>query len=232
MIRKKLHAYCKSRVMKKLTLILALFILSGTAYSQDWETLKIDSAVSVNLPKGFTKSEKDKKYSLVAVSPWGTILIFKNLDNPISTPDIEKDKHLKKYYDDYIKNVKTVSAGSIVKDEKDAMLGNLKVKDFTLQIDTGSGVLYRNFRLLHANNATYIFEFLYQDLHTQFAVPEKEKFFNSIQVNEKLDKTDQYTSEEINDNNPTNKKFLFWAIPAGIVVLVILYLVFRRKKRQ
>jgi len=216
--------------MKEIILTLALFILSNTSYSQEWETLKIDSTVSVKLPKGFNKTEKNDKYSLVAVSPWGTILIFKTMDNQMSTPDIEKDKHLKKYYDDYVKNVRSVSTGSIIKDEKDGMIGELKVKDFTLQIDTGSGILYRNFRLLHASNATYIFEFLYQDLHSQFAVIEKEKFFNSIVVNERLDKTDQYTSDEINDNNAASKKYLYWAIPGGILLIGLIILLFRKKK--
>ena len=216
--------------MRTIILILALFILSNRSYSQDWETVKIDSTVSVKLPKGFNKTEKNDKYSLVAVSPWGTILIFKTLDNPMVTPDIEKDKHLKQYYDDYINNVRTVSTGSIIKDEKDGMLGDLKVKDFTLQIDTGSGVLYRNFRLLHASSATYIFEFLYQDLHSQFAVPEKEKFFNAIEVNEQLDKTDQYTSDAINDNNPMSKKYLYWAIPVGITLLVLIVFLLRKRK--
>ncbi len=218
--------------MKAIILTLALFILSNTSYSQEWETVKIDSTVSVKLPKGFNKTEKNDKYSLVAVSPWGTVLIFKTLDDPMVTPDIEKDKHLQKYYDDYINNVRTVSTGSIIKDEKDAMLGELKVKDFTLQIDTGSGVLYRNFRLLHASSATYIFEFLYQDLHSQFAVPEKEKFFNSIQVNENLSKTDQYTSAEINDNNAASKKYLYWAIPGGVILIALIMFLLKKRKSK
>lgn len=216
--------------MKAIFLTLALFILSNTSYSQEWETVEIDSTVSVKLPKGFNKTEKNDKYSLVAVSPWGTVLIFKTPDDPMVTPDIEKDKHLQQYYDDYINNVRTVSTGSVIKDEKDGLLGELKVKDFTLQIDTGSGVLYRNFRLLHASSATYIFEFLYQDLHSQFAVPEKEKFFNSIQVNENLNKKDQFTSDEINSNNAASKKYLYWAIPGGIILLALIVFLVRRRR--
>lgn len=216
--------------MKKLIFVLTLFILSNSSYAQDWETLKIDSTVSVKIPKGFNKTENNEKYNLVAVSPWGTILIFKTLDDEISTPDIEKDKHLKKYYDDYIKNVRTVSTGSIIKDEKDAKLGELNVKDFTLQIDTGSGVLYRNFRLLHASNATYIFEYLYQDLHSEFAVPEREKFFNSIEVNDQLNRSDQFTSDEINDNNAASKSYLYWAIPGGIILIGLAFFIFSKKK--
>jgi hypothetical protein len=217
--------------MKPLILILTLLILSYTSYAQEWEIVKIDSTVSVKLPKGFSKTDMDDKYSLVAVSPWGTILIFKTLDDKMSTPDIEKDKHLKKYYDDYIKNVRTVSPGANINDEKDGKLGALNVKDFTLQIDTGSGVLYRNFRLLHASSATYIFEFLYQDLHSEFAVPEKEKFFNSIEVNEQLDKTDQYTSDEINNNNAASKKYLYWAIPGGIVLIGFAFFLLQKRNR-
>ncbi len=216
--------------MKPSILVLFIFLLLKSAFAQDWETVKIDSTVSVKLPKGFTKTEKKDKYSLVAVSPWGTILIFKTLDDEMSTPDIEKDKHLKKYYDDYINNVRTVSTGSIIKDEKDGKLGALNVKDFTLQIDTGSGVLYRNFRLLHASSATYIFEFLYQDLHSEFAVPEKEKFFSSIEVNEQLNRSDQFTSDEINDNNAASKKYLYWAIPGGAILIGLIFFVLRKRR--
>ncbi|MES2874765.1 MAG: hypothetical protein V4708_13645 [Bacteroidota bacterium] len=216
--------------MKPIILFLSLFIFTNTSYGQDWETVKIDSTVSVKLPKGFNKTDKNDKYSLVAVSPWGTILIFKTVDDVTTTPDIEKDKHLKKYYDDYVKNVRTVSPGAIINDEKDGKLGALNVKDFTLQIDTGSGVLYRNFRLLHASSATYIFEFLYQDLHSEFAVPEKEKFFNSIEVNEQLERADQYTSDEINDNNASSKKYLYWAIPGGLILIGLAFFLLRKKK--
>ncbi|WP_411274070.1 hypothetical protein [Daejeonella sp.] len=214
--------------MKSLLLIIILFIISNTSSAQDWETVRIDSTVSVNLPKGFTKTEKNDKYSMVAVSPWGTILIFKTPDDEMSTPDIEKDKHLKKYYNDYIKNVRTVSTGSIIKNERDSKLGALNVKDFTLQIDTGSGVLYRDFRLLHASSATYIFEYLYQDLHSEFAVPEKVKFFNSIEVNEQLNMSDQFTSDEINDNNTASKKYLYWAIPGGIALIGLAFFLLRK----
>lgn len=211
---------------------LSLLIFRGSAYSQDWETLKIDSAVTVELPQGFTESDKNEKYSLVAVSPWGTILIFKTPDDPVVTPDIEKEKHLQKYYDDYIKNVRSVSPGSIIKDEKDDMLGELKVKDFTMQIDTGSGVLYRNFRLLHANSATYIFEFLYQDLHSQFAVPERDKFFSSIRVNENLGKKDQFTTNETGSNNLTDRKYLVWGIVAALLLILIFIFSRRRRRRR
>jgi hypothetical protein len=216
--------------MKTFIVTLALSILSYASYSQEWETVKIDSTVSVKLPKGFDQTKKDDKYSLVAVSPWGTILIFKTPDEPMVTPDIEKDQHLTKYYNDYVNKVRKVSPGALIQDEKDGLLGELKVKDFTMQIDTGSGVLYRNFRLLHASSATYIFEFLYQDLHSQFAVPERERFFSSIQVNENLGKSDQFTSEEINNANGSDKSYLYWLVPGGLILLALIFFVLRRRK--
>lgn len=212
-------------------ILISIFgFLSLGLSAQSWQTLQIDSTVSVELPKGFEKTESENKYSLSARSQWGTILVFKNPDDPTITPDIEKGKHLQKYYDNYIKNLSTASPGFILKDKEDDMLGELKVKDFTLQIDTGSGIQYRNFRLLHANNVTYIFEYLYKDLHSQFAVPEKEKFFNSIKVNERLNQSDQYTSDAINKSNPQDKKFLFWALPLAIIVLVLFYFWYSRRR--
>ena len=216
--------------MKKAILIFFLGFLSSGLSAQSWQTLQIDSTLSVELPKGFEKTESENKYSLSAHSQWGTILVFKNPDDPTITPDIERGKQLQKYYNNYIKNLSTASPGFILKDKGDTLLGELKVKDFTLQIDTGSGIEYRNFRLLHANNATYIFEYLYKDLHSEFAVPEKEKFFNSIKINEHLKPSDQYTSDEINKNNTKDKKFLFWAIPMAIIVLGLFYFWYSRKR--
>lgn len=219
--------------MKKIIFVLALFIFPYLSFSQTWETVKIDSAVSVKLPMGFTKSEKDKKYSLVAVSPFGTIMIFKTPDRPLVTPDIERQKHLQDYYDDYISNIKQSSPDAIVKDEKDTLLGKLTVKDFTLQIDSGSGILYRDFRILHANSATYTFQFLYQDIHKEYALPERERFFNSIEVNESLNPTDQFTAESLNAGKPDNTMYLIVGSAAVLLTigLVIFFIVRRKKKR-
>jgi len=203
--------------MKKIIILFAIFMIPVLSQAQIWDTFKIDSAVSVKLPKGFTKTETDKKYSLVAISSFGTILIFKIPDIPQVTPDIEKDRHLKNFYDDYIKSVKISSANALITGEEDKLIGEFKVKDFTLQIDTGSGILFRDFRILHANSATYTFEFLYQNIHKEYAIPERNKFFNSIEVNENLSRSDQYTIQSLNSDKPDNSKYLTW----GIIVLIL-----------
>ncbi|MDP3467481.1 MAG: hypothetical protein Q8S11_04070 [Daejeonella sp.] len=202
--------------MKKLFILLTIFLIPLLSLSQTWDTFRIDSAVSVRLPKGFTKTESSKQFNLLARSSFGTILIFKVPDDPQITPDIEKERHLGQYYDNYLKSVRQSSKSGIITGEKNKLVGGLKVKDFTLQIDTGSGVLFRDFRILHANAATYTFEFLYQDIHKEYAVPEREKFFNSIEINEIIGSSDQFTSHNPNSDSPDNSQYLI------LLILIVL----------
>ena len=212
--------------MKKLIILLAIYLIPFLSRAQTWDTFRIDNAVSVGLPKGFTKTDTTKQFSLMARSSFGTILIFKVPDNPQITPDIEKDRHLKNYYENYIESVKQSSKSGIITDEKDNLIGELKVKDFTLRIDTGSGVLLRDFRVLHANGATYTFEFLHENVHKEFAVPEREKFFSSIKVNENISSSDQYTSRAPDSDSPDHTKYLILLIivllAIGLAILTIL----------
>ena len=201
--------------------------------AQTWDTFKIDRTVSVKLPKGFRKIETDKKYSLVARTSFGTILFFKTPDIPLVTPDIEKDRHLKSFYDSYLKSVKTSSSDALITSEEDNLIGKLKVKDFTLQTDTGGGIMFRDFRILHANGATYIFEFLYQKIHKEYAIPERDKFFKSIEVNENLNRSDQFTSKSLNPEKPENTNYLV----LGIIVILLavgltIFLVLRKKGQR
>lgn len=219
--------------MKKLIILYAIYIIPFLSQAQTWDTYKIDSTVSVKLPKGFRKIETDKRYSLIARTSFGTILFFKTPDIPLVTPDIEKDRHLKSFYDSYLKSVKTSSSDALITSEGDNLIGKLKVKDFTLQTDTGGGIMYRDFRILHANGATYIFEFLYQKIHKEYAIPERDKFFNSIEVNENLSRSDQYTSKSLNPEKTDNTNYLI----LGIIVLLLvvgltIFLVFRKKGQR
>ncbi len=218
--------------MKKLIILLAIYLIPFLSRAQTWDTFRIDNAVSVGLPKGFTKTDTKKQFSLMARSSFGTILIFKVPDNPQITPDIEKDRHLKNYYENYIESVKQSSKSGIITDEKDNLIGELKVKDFTLRIDTGSGVLLRDFRVLHANGATYTFEFLHENVHKEFAVPEREKFFSSIKVNENISSSDQYTSQAPGSDSPDHTKYLILLIIVLLAIgLAILTIQLKRAQR-
>ena len=215
--------------MKRIILLSLVLSFTFPAFSQTWTTVAIDSIVSVKVP--FIKNvKKDSHFDLVTEASFGTILVFKTPDDVKTTPDIERDKHLMKYYKQYIEIVSKQSKGKIL-DTKDALIGKLKVKDFTLEIDTGSGVLYRNFRILHANNYTYTFEFLYKGMHKEYAAPERDQFFKSITVADELDKKDQFTSAAINAGNVDKSNNLWYVIGGIVVLIVILFFVFRSRKR-
>lgn len=217
--------------MKRILILLSIAAFSLNAYSQPWKTVKIDSALSVKLPKGFNKTTPDDQKNFSATTGFGTILIFKDPDNPETTQEIGKEKQLQKYYDDYIARVKASSKDGIISNEKDTLIGKLNVKDFKLETDSGSGKQYRFFRILHANDATYTFEFLYQDIHEEFALKEKDEFFNSITFTENLNKQDQFTDDAIvkpADNTNT------WLVAGGgalLAIVIIIVALSRRKKR-
>src|SRR6476661_8590720 len=100
--------------MKKIFAFISLFFSFAIAYGQNWETVRLDSAVSVKVPKGYELNTKEGKTSLTARSPFGTILVFKTPDVPQVTPDIERDRHLKKFYDDYIKRIRNSSKDGVI----------------------------------------------------------------------------------------------------------------------
>jgi hypothetical protein len=214
--------------MKRIVLLSLALLIIYPAFSQDWKTVVIDSTISVKVP--YLKTvKKDKDYDLATETSFGKIFIFKTADDSKITPDIERDKHLMKYYKQYISIISKSSKGKIL-DIKDGLIGQLKVKDFTLETDTGTGVLYRSFRILHANNYTYTFEFLYEGVQKEYALPEREQFFKSISVNEELDMKDQYTSAALNtaNGNGNNK---IWMIAGSVaLVLLVLYFIFRSRK--
>lgn len=213
--------------MKNLFLFILLLAFLPS-YSQGWKTVKLDSAVSFQLPVGFQKAKSDSASSFSATTTFGTILIFKSIDDAIVTPDIEKDKHLTDFYNEYIERVKTSSGDGKISNEKDTMIGDLKVKDFTLEIDTGSGAEMRKFRILHANNSTYAFEFLFQKMHQDFAEEECSKFFNSIKVTSDVTRADQFNTGGKKASGGINPYLVGLAVLA--VVALVIYLIVRKKK--
>lgn len=209
-------------------LILCFLLLCGlNSFAQGWKPVKLDSTVTFELPKGFKKTKTDSASTFSATTSFGTILIFKSVDNPVLTPDIEKEKHLTRYYNDYIERVQKSSGDGKITNEKDTMLGDLQVKDFTLEIDTGSGPEMRKFRILHANNATYAFEFLFEKVSKEYASDECNKFFNSIKVNDKVQPAAQF-SESTANNRGINPYMI--GIGILLVVALIVFLFVRKKK--
>ena len=218
--------------MRKFLLVLAALSSAVCAFAQDWQTVTIDSAVSVQLPKGYEKKTLNGQDSYIGRTVYGTILIFKTDDNPRVFPDIEKDKHLLNYYKDYIQKVSRSVKGAMISDQRDTLIGELKVKDFKLALDSGTGKQFRNFRIFHANAATYVFEYLYQDLQSEYAAPEIQKLFSSVKVSEDLKREDQYISTD----NPkpgadSRRNTLTIGIIVGVVVLVLAVILIARRRR-
>jgi hypothetical protein len=214
--------------MNKWIMMCCACIFAFTAGAQEWPTVKIDSAVSVQLPAGFAKTDTANKVQVLASSDFGTIMVFKSDDDPETTTEIDKDSHLEKYYKNYVDAVSSSAAGGNIINEKSNLLGNLKVKDFTLKVDSGGGEQYRDFKVLHANGATYTFEFLYGYLHKNLVKPEKDKFFKSISVTDNVDRQDQYTSVGMAQENQISP---VWIFGAGTLILTgILFFIFRRKR--
>ena len=209
-------------------LIVVILLLAGfSSFGQGWQTVKLDTAISFKLPKGFQKTSSDTASSFSAATGFGTILIFKADDNPVITPDIERDKHLEKYYDEYVERVQTsVSEGKIT-NEKDTVIGDLKAKDFTLELDTGGGVQVRKFRIIHANSATYTFEFLFEEMHREYAAEECNQFFNSITVNENVGRKDQFTGTP-SEGGGINPYLIGLAVL--VIVGIIVFFVIRKKR--
>jgi hypothetical protein len=217
--------------MKRLHLLLIILFLTGTGYAQNWKPYRIDDSVQVSLPEGFIRKDTLGQTLINAQSSFGNVLVTKLPDNSKSTPDIEKEKHLQKYYDDFVKQIKLSSKDGVISEEKDTTLGHLKVKYLTLAVDSGSGKQFRNIRVLHVNSATYTFQFLYRDVHKVYAAPELTTFFNSIKIPPEADLASQFTDPQ-NTTGRTpggNKNVVLWIV-AGLLILLVPYLILRRRR--
>jgi hypothetical protein len=67
----------------------------------------------------------------------------------------------------------------------------------------------------------------------EFAVPERNKFFNSIKVNESIRSSDQYTNQADNSESPDNSNYMIWLILIGMLAigLIILRILFKKAHR-
>ncbi|MGV3703912.1 MAG: hypothetical protein ACO1NU_00920 [Arcticibacter sp.] len=219
--------------MKKLIFIYLLIFTAIPGFAQKWKPTNLDDSVQVSLPSGFTKKDTLGQTLFNADSPFGQILITKQPDDPSTTPDIEKVDQLKRYYDNFLKRIQSTSKG-VVSEERDTLIGKLKVKDFKLAIDSGSGKQYRNIRILHVNSATYTFQFLYKEIHESYAGAESNTFFNSIKIPPEASVSTQFTEPE----NTTGKKpaggtnYVLIGIIAGVILLIVVIILVRKRKKR
>lgn len=218
--------------MKNYILTWLISIISIPLFSQEWKPYKIDDSVQVSLPPDFKKTDTLGQTQITANTTFGFIQITKQPDNPLTTPDIEKLKHLNQYYDDFVQRINSSAKDGRIINEKDTLLGKLHVKDFTLEVDSGSGKQIRNFRILHENSATYAFQYLYKDISREYAVSESDTFFNSIKIPPTIGINSQFTSpENTTGESPATNTTLYIGL-AIILLLIIALIVYFKKKRH
>lgn len=221
--------------MKKVFFICLLLSTFFSIKAQQLRPIRIDDSVQVSVPKEFQRKDTLGQNILTASTQFGSILIVKTPDNPKQTPDIEKKTQLDAFYADYLNKIKTSSKGSIISDERDTTINKLLYKDFTLQSDSGTGKQFRKFRIVHVNNATYTFQYLYRDIHQEYAPEEYTAFFNSIKIPPDASVASQFTNPKDTTGSPptTTKNRTIGLIAGGIVlILIILFVVLRRRRRS
>jgi len=219
--------------MKKLHISILLLFFSLVTYGQNWKPYKIDDSVQVSLPDGFTRKDTLGQTIITAQTSFGNLLITKIPDNPKTTPDIEKEKHLEKYYDNFVSEIQKSAKEGVISNEKDSTLGNLRIKEITLAVDSGSGKQLRNIRILHENSSTYTFQFLYNDFQEAYAAPELTTFFSSLKIPPEAGIETQFTNpENTTGKTPFATRNLILGIIAAGVLLVIILLFFYKKKRE
>ena len=220
--------------MRSLILIPALIIISFLAQGQEFKPHKIDDSVQVSIPPTFQEKDTLGQHIISAATQFGNVLIVKTPDDPNRTPDIKKKSHLDAFYENYVKNIGASVQGGVITDEKDTVINNLRYKDFALQADSGGGKQFRNFRIVHVNSATYIFQFMYQEVHKEFAAPNMKLFFESIKIPPEATVANQFTEPENTTGAPpagSNLSLIGWIVGAVVLVVVIIVFVVRRKKR-
>lgn len=217
--------------MKKHILAYLLTIFSLGVFAQNWKPYKIDDSVQVSLPPDFKQIDTLGQTSITARTDFGYIQITKLRDSASRTPDIEKVKTLRKYYDNYVKQIQQSSQYGIVSNETDTTISNLRVKDFTMAVDSGSGKQVRNFRIIHTNNSTYTFQYLYKDISSEYAIPEGKEFFNSIKFLNS-DSESQFTRpENTTGKKPAGASNRYKYIGAGLLLVAFIIFLIRRRRK-
>jgi len=220
--------------MKKTHFAILFIFICLSAYAQQWKPYKIDDSVQVSLPEKFTSKDTLGQQIINSTAGFGIIQITISPDNPKTTPDIEKERHLKKYYDNFVKRIRSSSGGGTVSEARDTVIGKLKAKNFTMVVDDASGKQFRNFLILHENGNTYTFQYLYKDIHTEYALPENKTFFSSIRIPPDADIKTQFTSPgTTTGHSPSaNRNNLLAGGAAAILIVLAIILVRRRRRKE
>ncbi|GAB2694566.1 hypothetical protein GCM10027037_17600 [Mucilaginibacter koreensis] len=180
------------------------------------------------MPPEYKRQDTLGQQILSGNSLYGYIMIIRSANPPGKPLKYEKD--LKKELKNYQKKVVASSGKGTVEHDHDTLINNnLIARDFTLKIDTGSGVQDRQFRLVYTKNYTYTFQYLLNDAQQEVAAKEMKAFFGSIKFDESIDRNDQYTT--IGQFTGMHKGLRMGLIAGGVLIIgLIIWLIMRRKR--
>ena len=213
--------------MKKILVLfsLVLFVTAGFAQSP-LKPVKIDSLVTVSLPKKFTKKDTLGQSIYSGNAQYGYMVVIR-APNANNNQPLSKERDLNKVLQDYITGIKGQSEGS-TQNVRDTTIGHLKAKTFTLETDEGAGKQLRNFIIIYTQDVTYTFEYYYEELRKDVVKDEYKAFSSSIKLSQELKRTDQYLSNK-KGLSPILKLALYGGIP---VIILIILLILRKKKKK
>lgn len=218
--------------MKKIILSLTFILFTVAAFSQKLKPVKIDSLVTVSLPANFQKKDTLGQQIYSGNGAFGFMIVLR-AQNPANNTPLNKEKDLNKVLQTYIDGIQKQSGEGSVMNPRDTLIGKLEAKVFTLRVDntgsTGEPVQLRQFILLYTQEATYTFQYYYEEQRKDLVKDELKTFTSSIKLAPDLKRNDQYIS---------NAKGLSTPVKIGIygggplIILIIIFAMIRRKKKQ
>jgi len=222
-------------IMKKivLSIIGLFFVIQGYSQNKPGESqnkpASLDSLINITFPQGFKEKDTLNEKIFTGNGMYGYMIAIRQANAAKNTP-LKKQSDLNKVFKDIVADIKAQTGGSAALNVRDTTIGTLKAKTFTLDVDNGGAgsIIYRNFVLLYTQDATYTFEYVYPDDRTALVKDEYKAFIGSIKLSPELQRNDQYLSNATGMST-ANKVEIFGG--GALVLLVILVLVFRKKKQ-
>jgi hypothetical protein len=201
------------------------------AFSQNLKPVKIDSLVSVSLPANFQKKDTLGQQIYSGTGTVGYMIVIR-AENPKNNAPLNKEKDLEKVLKTYMTGIQKQSGDGSVMNPRDTLIGNLEAKVFTLRVDntgsTGEPVQLRQFILLYTQDATYTFQYYYEEQRKDLVKDELKAFTTSIKVAPAVKRQDQYISNA--KGLSTGAKIAIYG-GGPVIILIIVFAVLRRKKK-
>ncbi|HVV55187.1 MAG TPA: hypothetical protein VHC47_07680 [Mucilaginibacter sp.] len=215
--------------MKKLILLFGILFSVNAVFGQQFKPVKVDSLVTVSMPANYAQKDTLGQHIFSANTDLGYIITIVE-PNAKNTAPLKKAKDLNNVLTKYIDGIQKQSVDGSTQNIRDTTVGSLKAKVFTLRTDDANGnVQDRDFLLLYTQDATYTFEFGYDDARKEIAKDERKAYFGSIKLAPQLQLNDQYT--DIHSSASSVNTFSIIEIGAGVLILfLIVWLVFLKGK--